>query len=82
MPREPYADETVGNYHIYVTPVSSKACRFTITHDTTGWTATGSEPGPCSQAHAVARRLVMRRRSTGFDGRGRKPRRIAKRRRR
>lgn len=66
--RQPYVDETVGNYHIYVTPVSSTSCRFTVTHDATGWQTTGSEPGPCSTAHAIARRLVMRRRAMGFEG--------------
>lgn len=68
---ELFADEMIGNYALIVRKLEgADACQFYIRHDATGWAMTGGEPGPCSNARATARRLIMRRRSMGFEGQG------------
>ena len=57
-----YLEEQIGNYFITVRSKNG-SCAFTITDDRTGWSMEGGEPGPCSNARAAARRIVMRRRS-------------------
>lgn len=61
MPRaKKQIEEQVGSHFIVVSPAKGY-CRFTVVDDRTGWRMEGSEPGPCSNARAAARRLVIRR---------------------